>query len=219
MIAADTTPAASRPNGPSSAEPAPAPLTPEMAEKIGQLRSKIQLSVGQVVLALMNTARYRNLSLADLATIIMEPLLRDRVAIARKSAKAADGTTHIDEHTIAGIAIWATVSNAVDAKIIEQVRAGVFPVRLAAEDWTSGDTPDAGGHPKANSHVWLLDVIAADRHEATGVLVNFRQLAGERPVKIHPIVGQMIEPGVLGKLMMATEKSATAVSIAASTQP
>ena len=71
---------------------------------------------------------------------------------------------------MAGIAIWATVPEvviaAVDAKIAEQIKAGVFPVRLASDDWTSGEV------------VWLLDVIAADRsqaHRTFGrVLANFR---------------------------------------------
>src|SRR5882757_1882942 len=44
------------------------------------------------------------------------------------------------------------------------------------EDWVSGDT------------VWLLDVIADDLKAATAVLANFRQLSGERAVKIHPLV-------------------------------
>ena len=171
--------------------PATPPLSPEMVARIGELRTKIQLSVGQIVLAVMNLARYRHQSLADLAHILIEPLLRDRVAIAHRSATAADGTTQVDEHTIAGIAIWATVSDAVDAKITEQVRAGAFPVRLGPDDWASGDT------------VWLLDVVAGDRRQATAVLANFRQLAGARPVKIHPIVGRLIEPAVLAKLVAA----------------
>jgi len=33
--------------------------------------------------------------------------------------------------------------------------------------------------------VWLLDVIAGDRKAATAVLANFRQLSGERAVKIR----------------------------------
>ena len=37
------------------------------------------------------------------------------------------------------IAIWASVAvDAKIAKIMEQVKAGVFPVRLANEDWVSG---------------------------------------------------------------------------------
>ena len=72
-------------------------------------------------------------------------------------------------------------------------KAGAFPVRLGPDDWTSGD------------HVWLFDVIAADRKQATSVLTNFRQLAGERPVRIAPLVGRLIDPDVLQKLK-ATER-------------
>lgn len=186
------------------------PVTPEVAAKISELRTKIQLSVGQIVLSVMNLPRYRHQSLADLAHILIEPLLRDRVAIAHKIIDAPSGTPggqldagtaprankKADEDSVAGIAIWATVSDAVDAKITEQIRAGAFPVRLGVDDWTSGET------------VWLLDVVAGDRKQATSVLANFRQLAGERPVKIHPIVGRLIDPAVLEKLRNA-EKTET----------
>ena len=49
-------------------------------------------------------------------------------------------------------------------------------------------------------NVWLLDVIAGDRKAATSVLTNFRQLAGEQPVGIAPLVGRLIDPDVLEKL-------------------
>ena len=52
------------------------------------------------------------------------------------------------EGTLSGIAIWASVSEEVDAKIREQIRAGTFPVRLQSGDWNSGNIN------------WLLDVIA-----------------------------------------------------------
>ena len=84
-----------------------------------------------------------------------------------------------------------TVSDAVDAKITEQVKAGAFPVRLANEDWASGDT------------VWLLDVIAADRKQATAVLANFKQLSRERQVKVHPMVARSVEAGVLERMRAA----------------
>ena len=155
------------------------------ASKIAAIRTKIQLSVGQVVLAIMVLPRYRHQTLADLMHVVLDPLMRDRVAIAYSRAKdAPDG----NEPSVAGIAIWASVSDAVDAKITEQVNAGVFPVRLANEDWVSGDT------------VWLLDVIAADTKQATAVLANFKQLSGERLVKVHPIVRRSVEAGVLEKM-------------------
>ena len=140
--------------------------------------------------------RYKHQSLADLGQILITPLLRDRVAIAHKSVKGKDGKLKVDEETIAGIAIWASVSDAVDAKITEQTKTGSFPVRLGPDDWVSGN------------NVWLLDVVAADRKQATSVLANFRQLAGERPVKIHPVVARLIDPDVLAKLRVAAKNSA-----------
>ncbi|MEO9131458.1 MAG: toxin-activating lysine-acyltransferase [Sphingomonas sp.] len=169
-------------------------LTSDMIAKIAALRTKIQLSVGQVVLAIMNLPRYRHQSLADLLHVVLDPLMRDRVAIAYSRT---EGKPEGDEQSVAGIAIWASVSDAVDAKITEQVKAGVFPVRMANEDWVSGET------------LWLLDVIAGDRKQATAVLANFRQLSGERPVKIHPIVARSVDPAVLEKMRVRPAEGLT----------
>ena len=168
-------------------------LSPEMIGKIAELRTRIQLSVGQVVLAIMNLPRYRHQTLADLMHVVLDPLMRDRVAIAYTRT---DGKPEGDEQSVAGIAIWASVSDAVDAKITEQVKAGAFPVRLANEDWVSGET------------LWLLDVIAGDRKQATAVLANFRQLSGERPVKVHPIVARSVDPTVLEKMRVRPAEGA-----------
>ena len=180
------------PSEPTPAETQSVELTPELSAKIAAIRTKIQLSVGQVVLAIMDLPRYRHQTLADLMRVVLDPLMRDRVAIAYSQPKDAPGGT---EPSVAGIAIWASVSDAVDAKITEQVNAGVFPVRLANEDWVSGDT------------VWLLDVIAADTKQATAVLGNFKQLSGERLVKVHPIVARSVEAGVLDKMRTRVESS------------
>ena len=64
-------------------------------------------------------------------------------------------------------------------------------MRLCPDDWLSGD------------NVWLLDVVAADRKQATSVLANFRQLAGERPIKIAPTVARLIDPEVLERIRVA----------------
>jgi cytolysin-activating lysine-acyltransferase len=190
----------SKPNSPEAGalQPTPAPaLTPELMAQIGEMRSKIQVSIGQVLLAMMDLPRYRHISLADFSHLVVNPLLRNRVAIAHKSV-TENGQTKVDEESIAGIAIWASVSPAVDAKIAEQTKAGVFPLRLAPEDWTSGDLP------------WLLDVIAADRQQATSVLANFRQLVGDKPIKIHPMVARLIDPAVLEKLKGAMAEPSNA---------
>jgi hypothetical protein len=86
-------------------------------------------AVGQ--LALMNLPRYRHQALGDLTHLVLDPMMRDRISIARRGVEGQPP----GEEDVAGIAIWASVSDAVDAKIAEQVKAGVFPVRLASEDW------------------------------------------------------------------------------------
>lgn len=180
----------------------PPEITPELMSQVGELRSKIQISIGQTLLAMMDLPRYKHISLADFSHLVINPLLRNRVAIAHKSV-TENGVSKVDEENIAGIAIYATVSPAVDAKIAEQTKAGVFPIRLNPEDWTSGDLP------------WLLEVIAADRTQATSVLANFRQVVGEMPIKIHPMVARLIDPAVLEKLkgaMAADDKSESAAT-------
>jgi hypothetical protein len=76
----------------------------------------------------------------------------------------------------------------VDAKIREQIQARVFPIRLKAEDWTSGET------------TWLLDVIAPSQKVATAVLASFKQVVKDKPVRIHPLVSQLVDPAVLEKM-------------------
>lgn len=160
-------------------------------DAIAEIRAKVQSNVGQVVLALMNLPRYRHQTLGDLMHVVLDPLMRDRIAIA--SAKAEG-----KEDTMAGIAIWATVSDEVDAKITEQVKAGAFPIRMSSEDWVSGET------------LWLLDVIAPSRKLATAVLANFRQISNERPVKVHPIVARSVDPEVIEKLRVKPSDAAPA---------
>lgn len=168
---------------------APAPqLDPEILKKVAQLRLQVRESFGKVVMAMMMLPRYRHQSVADLQHLVLEPLIRDRIAIAH-SAKSDPETSDI-----AGLAIWASVSEEVDSQIREQVRAGVFPVRLKAEDWNSG------------SINWLLDVIAPDARSTAGVIANFSQVVKEGSLRLHPIVTRLVDPETLKK--MGAEKMA-----------
>jgi hemolysin-activating ACP:hemolysin acyltransferase len=171
-------------DGGAAAEPVAAKdrtLDPALLAQITAFKAKIQASVGEVVLAMLNLPRYRNQSLADVMHLVVEPLTRDRIAIAK-----VGGEGKLEE--TAGIAIWASVSDEVDAKIREQIQARVFPVRLKAEDWNSGDTH------------WLLDVIAPSQKVATAVLANFKQVVKDKPIRIHPLVSQLVDPAVLEKM-------------------
>lgn len=166
---------------------------PDIAAKIAAIRTHIRESFGNVVMTMMMMPRYRHQTLADLQHLVLEPLIRDRVAIAypgrTDDRRAAD---------MAGLAIWASVSDAVDAKIHEQIGAGVFPVRLQPEEWASGDNN------------WLLDVIAPDAKTTAAVIANFRQVVKEGGLKLHPLVTRLVDPETLQR-MGATRAGAPAM--------
>ena len=155
---------------------------PALIEKIKGVRAKVHESFGQVALAMTATPRYRHLSIADLRHLLLEPLIRDRVAI----ASTAQDPTKLDAPV--GVAIWASVSEEVDAKLREQIKAGVFPARLQPEDWTSG------------SINWLLDVIAPNQKSATAVLANFKQVAKEGELRVHPLVARLVDAELLKQM-------------------
>ncbi|MBZ9709297.1 toxin-activating lysine-acyltransferase [Mesorhizobium sp. ESP7-2] len=167
----------------SGLKPAQPQLSEDAQAKLREMRSKLATAFSQVTMALMATPRYRNLSISDLEWLVLEPLLRDRIAIA--SGKLP---TNAEEGPMVGMAIWAKVSEAVSARIEEQARSGNFPVRLKGNDWDSGDI------------VWLLDVVAANRALATSVLINFGQLSKGSPVRVHPMIRRLVDKDILDKL-------------------
>ena len=170
-------------SGAEAATPKDRRLAPAVAAQIKMFRARFQAGVGEVVLAMANLPRYRNQTLADVLHLVIEPMRRNRVAIAKSTGEGKPEET-------AGIAIWASVSEEADARIREQIQARVFPVRLKAEDWSSGDIH------------WLLDIIAPSQRAATAALANFRQVVNDKPIRIHPIVTQLVDPAVLDKMRM-----------------
>lgn len=180
--------------GQNGTAPTPNPqLDPEVAKKLAAVRSQVRESFGKIVMALMMTPRYRNQTIGDLQHLVLEPLIRDRVAIAypgnvQESALA----------DMAGFAIWASVSEEVDARIREQVANGVFPIRLKPEEWNSG------------SINWLFDVIAADTRATTNVIANFKQVVKDGSLRLHPLIARLVDEETLKK--MGAEKIGTARS-------
>lgn len=164
-------------------------IDPEIAAKIAAVRTHIRESFGKVAMAMMMLPRYRNQTLADLQHLVLEPLMRDRVAIAYpggdKDGPLAD---------MAGLAIWASVNEDADARIREQIQAGTFPVRLKSEDWNSGDIN------------WLLDVVAPDQRTTANVIANFKQVLKEGSLRLHPIITRLVDAETLAK--MGAEKIA-----------
>ena len=158
-------------------------LDPDILKKVAAVRSHIRENFGKVVMAMMMLPRYRQQTLGDLQHLLLEPLIRDRVAI------AYPGKTEDDQLAdISGVAIWASVSEEVDLAIREQVKAGVFPVRLKPDDWTSG------------SISWLLDVIAPDAKMTANVIANFKQVVKEGSLRLHPIITRLVDEETLRKM-------------------
>lgn len=154
-------------------------LDPAIAEKIAGLRSHVRESFGKVVMSMMMLPRYRHNTLADLQHLVLEPLTRDRIAIAqRKDADQAG-------QDIAGVAVWASLSDEAEGRLRDQIAAGTWPVRLKPEDWTSGQNN------------WLIDVIAADRKATTSVIANFRQVLKEGSLKLHPLITRLVDEETL----------------------
>jgi len=158
-------------------------LDPEIAKKIATMRSHVRESFGKVVMAMMMLPRYRRQSLDDLQHLVLEPLIADRIAIAYPSDAAQNVLADV-----AGVAIWASVSDSVDATIRDQIKAGVFPIRLKAEEWNSG------------SINWLLDVIAPNPKATTSVIANFRQVVKDGDLRLHPIITRLVDPETLARM-------------------
>lgn len=172
----------------------------EIARKIAAVRSQVRESFGKVVMAMMMMPRYRNQTIADLQHLVLEPLIRDRIAIAYPGNADEDALADI-----AGLAIWASVSEEADARIREQIRAGSFPLRLKPEDWTSGDIN------------WLIDVIAPDQKAVARVIANFKQVVKEGSLRLHPLIARLVDEETLRK--MGAEKLSGASAAAVVTAP
>lgn len=158
-------------------------VDPEILKKIAALRTQVRESFGKVVMAMMGLPRYRHQSLSDLQHLVLDPLIRDRIAIAYPSDKNPGAMTDI-----AGLAIWASVSEEVDAKLRDQIKGGAWPVRLKADEWNSG---------KIN---WLIDVIAPDQKTCVSVLGNFKQVVKDGDLRLHPIIARLVDKETLEKM-------------------
>jgi cytolysin-activating lysine-acyltransferase len=192
-----------------AAKPAPktaqeALADPKVRAQIAELRGRIHSTLGQVVLAMAALPRYQYLSLIDLKAIAVEPLIRDRLIVATHKKDDDAPSLEIGAlDNVAGIAIWASVSTEVDARIRAQVKARVFPVKLKPEDWTSGGK-DGGDHAPL-SQEGLLDVIAPSSINkspklASMVLASFSRLVKTGELNVHPVAARQVDADMLRKM-------------------
>ncbi len=180
---AKPTASAAPPKGVIDAQMPDAETLKKLAPHIAKVRAHVRESFGSIVMSMMLLPRYRNQTVGDLQHLVLEPLIRDRVALAYPGDKDKNELADI-----AGMAIWASVSEVVDQRIREQIKAGSFPLRLKPEDWNSGDIN------------WLLDVIAPNAKATTSVLANFGKVVKGGNLRLHPLIAKLVDAETLQKL-------------------
>lgn len=186
------------PSDQAAAGASPQALDPEIAARIASLRSHVRESFGKVVMAMMMLPRYRQQTLSDLQHLVLEPLIRDRIAIAERAGENAAASD------IAGVAIWASLSDEAEARLMDQVRGGNWPLKLRSEDWNSG------------SNNWLIDVIAPDQKATANVIANFGKVVKDGSLKLHPLVARLVDEETLKKL--GAHKAGAAAGESAATE-
>lgn len=160
-------------------------IDPDLLKRVTNLRSAVRENFGKAVMAMMMEPRYRSCMLGELQHFVLDPLLQDRLVFAYAGAPAAEGL----EPDLAGFAIYANVSEDVDARIREQISAGVFPVRLKREDWNSGEI------------YWLIDLVVQDTSRAASVIANFgRVVKKDNELRLHPMISRMVDAETLKKM-------------------
>jgi cytolysin-activating lysine-acyltransferase len=157
----------------------------------GALRPTAATAIGEICTLMLMLPRYRHVYLQDLEWLVMAPLVRGRLSVVRTGEKDGD-----EKKYVVGGVLWARVSSEVDKAIREQVRAGVFPIRLKPDDWNSGDT------------TWVLDVLAPNKLLASKIFAEIgRQgLGGVRKLNAHPIVQQLVDAELLKKMGAKIER-------------
>ena len=186
------------PSDQAAAGASPQALDPEIAARIASLRSHVRESFGKVVMAMMMLPRYRQQTLSDLQHLVLEPLIRDRIAIAERAGENAAASD------IAGVAIWASLSDEAEGRLMDQVRGGNWPLKLRSEDWNSG------------SNNWLIDVIAPDQKATANVIANFGKVVKDGSLKLHPLVARLVDEETLKKL--GAHKAGAAAGESAATE-
>jgi cytolysin-activating lysine-acyltransferase len=94
---------------------------------------------GEAVSILMRAPKHRNLPLSALSHHVLPAIVHNQFRIAR--IRRPDNT----QAAPAGFAMWAAVSDAVDARLRSNVQ---HIIKLSLQEWSSG------------SNLWLIDLIA-----------------------------------------------------------
>lgn len=132
----------------------------------------------QVTSVLMRDRHFMNMPLAELQWLVLPPLLSGQWRVA--FVNAPGGNAGSSPAIPAGVALWARVSEDVEARLLREPDK---PLRLRANEWTSGDRlwlVAAAGDAKVVPQ--LLKTL--DEREFNGRMVRLRRHDAEGKVEI-----------------------------------
>ena len=153
-----------------------------------EARAEIHQLLGQIITVLITVPRYHAHPISDLVEMIIDPLMRGRLLTARPKSLFDQASV---PGGLSGLVIWATVSEHVNTKLLEQIEADAFPIRLTGDEWRSGD------------RLWILDVVAPTVDLAKSILLQFRQSKSVSEVSLHPHLARLFDPGFLSLIVPA----------------
>lgn len=115
--------------------------TPEQIEQLKHRDLLFGAAFAKIVSLMMHSPAHSHLHISDLTWLVVPPLLVEQFAIVEAVPQGGVLPSPY------AVALWARVSPDVDRRLSEDK---ALPVRLAAEEWQSGDILwiiDAVGHP------------------------------------------------------------------------
>lgn len=109
------------------------------AEAVFNAVKNLNAGLGETVAMLARDPKFKHLALSDLEWLVLPPLAANQVLTLRGKVKDKDGQENGLTVPLC-LALWAKVSEEVDQKLEAQRKARA-PLRLAPQDWTSGQIP------------------------------------------------------------------------------
>lgn len=120
---------------PAAATPV-ATLPPDQSQKRAALSKRLEATLGQFVLLMMQSPHFKHHTFADLEWLAAPAIAVGQFAVAEAQSKANGFTAPVAAIT------WAQVSDETDAKLKANLD---HPFRLRPDEWKSG------------THVWVID--------------------------------------------------------------
>lgn len=143
----------------------------QQIEKLQRRGQQLMAVLGEAVTILMRDPRFRHHSLLELEWAVIPALVTDQYMFMRGKVRTQGQDNTAAGLTVPiGIALWASVSDAVSAKLKQQRNDGAG-YRLAPAEWKSGD------------NLWLL-ALSGPEKAIPALREQLNETFGGRPVEL-----------------------------------